>query len=83
MNYIAKHLTVNSFSLFIEGMGEWRVSHKTHYQSVIQTYKDESWGAFQKSEMIGRTIARPVILTMKSAFSRGFCWKTISFLYTI
>ena len=39
MNYTAKHLTVNSVSLFIEGMGE---RHKTHYQSIIEAYKGES-----------------------------------------
>lgn len=75
MNYTEKHLTVNSFSLFIEGMGEWRVLHETHYQSIIQAYKDKSWDAFQKSEMIGRIIAGPVILTMRSAFSKGFLLK--------
>ena len=42
MYYTAKNLTVNSFSVFIEGMGEW---HKTHYQCIIQAYKGESGGA--------------------------------------
>ena len=42
MYYTAKHLTVNSFSVFVEVMGEW---HKTHYQCIIQAYKGESWGA--------------------------------------
>ena len=40
-------------------------------------------GAFQKSELAGRTMTGPVILTMKSAFSKSFCWKTISFVHAI
>ena len=43
----------------------------------------ESKGPFHLSELAGRTITGQVILTMKSAFSKGFCWKTISFLHTI
>ena len=42
-----------------------------------------SKGAFHLLELAGRTIAGPVILTMNSAFSEGFCWKTISFLHTV
>ena len=34
---------------------------------------DDTKGAFYLSELAGRTIARPVILTMKSAFSKNFC----------
>ena len=34
---------------------------------------DDTKGAFYLSELAGRTIARPVILTMKSAFSKVFC----------
>ena len=33
----------------------------------------ESKGAFHLSELAGRTITGPVIMTMKSAFSKGFC----------
>ena len=40
-------------------------------------------GRFRSLELAGRTIAGPVILTMNSAFSEGFCWKTISFLHTV
>ena len=40
-------------------------------------------GAFHLSELASRTITGTVILTMKSAFSRGFCWRTISFLHTV
>ena len=38
-----------------------------------------SLGAFQKSELIGWTIAGPVVLTMKNVFSKSFCWNTISY----
>ena len=34
---------------------------------------DDTRGALYLSELAGRTIARPVILTMKSAFSKNFC----------
>ena len=40
-------------------------------------------GAFQKSELAGRTMARPDILAMKQAFFKRLCWKTISFVYNI
>ena len=43
----------------------------------------ETKGAFHLLELASRTISEPVILTMKSAFSKGFCWRTISFLYAI
>ena len=34
------------------------------------------------SELAARTIARPVSLKMKEAFSKSFCWKTISLVHT-
>ena len=42
-----------------------------------------SKGVFHLSELAVRTVAGSVILTAKSAFSEGFCWKTISFLHTV
>ena len=39
-------------------------------------------GTFQKSELAGPTIAEPVILTMKQAFSKSFAEQKISFLHT-
>ena len=35
-------------------------------------------GAFQKSELTGRTIAELVILTMNSVFSKIFIFETVS-----
>ena len=49
---------------------------------VTEKY-EPSKGAFHLLELAGRTIAGPVILTMNSAFSEGFCWKTISFPHTV
>ena len=40
-------------------------------------------GAFQKSELAGQTMAEAVIFTIKQAFSKSFCWKTISFVHSI
>ena len=44
---------------------------------------EPSKGAFHLLELAGRTIPGPVILTMNSAFSEGFYWKTISFLHPV
>ena len=35
--------------------------------------RPETWGAFHLSELAGRTITGPVIVTMKSAISKCFC----------
>ena len=40
-------------------------------------------GTIHLSELAGQTIAWPVSLKMKQAFSKSFCWKTISFVHTI
>ena len=40
-------------------------------------------GAFQKSELAGRTMVGPDILAIKWALSKRFCWKTISFVHNI
>ena len=42
-----------------------------------------SYGAFQKSELAGRTMVEPVILNMKQPFSKSFCRKTIFFVHAI
>ena len=40
-------------------------------------------GAFQISKLAGRTMAGPVILKMKSTFSKSFWWKMVSFVHAI
>ena len=35
--------------------------------------KEDTKSTFHLSELAGRTITGPVIVTMKSAFSKGFC----------
>ena len=40
-------------------------------------------GAFQISKLAGQTIAGPVILKMKSTFSKSFWWKMVSFVHAI
>ena len=42
-------------------------------QQTLLKKKSYSQGAFHLSELAGRTIAGQVILTMKSALSKGFC----------
>ena len=62
------------------------VSNNAHHKRVItiknkRVFRNDALdmcgyltkGAFHLSELAGRTIGGPVILTMKSAFSEGFC----------
>ena len=49
----------------------------------ISSIKRVTKGAFQKSELAGRTMAGPDILAVKYTFSKKFCWKTISFVHNI
>jgi len=46
-------------------------------------FQGETTGTFQKLELTSQTIARHVILTTKNAFSKRFCWKSLSFVPTI
>jgi len=48
-----------------------------------KTYPAITKSAFHLTELVGRTIALPVSLKMKQAFSKSFGWKTISFVHTI
>ena len=52
--------------------------------NTLKTTQDRQYkDAFQKSELAGRTMAGPVILKTKKAFSKSFWRKAISFVYTI
>ena len=43
---------------------------------IMHNVLNNTNGTFHLSELAGRTIARPVNLTMKSAFSKGFAEKS-------
>ena len=47
--------------------------HLCFIRFMIKDKHYVSRGAFHLSELAGRTIGGPVILTTKSAFSEGFC----------
>ena len=53
------------------------------FHPQIQKLELHTKDAFQKSELAGRTMAGPVILKTKKAFSKSFWRKAISFVYTI
>ena len=49
--------------------------------NTLKTTQDRQYkDAFQKSELAGRTMAGPVILKTKKAFSKSFWRKAISFV---
>ena len=68
------------FSQLILQGNVWR---SDRYRGLKPLFQGETVGAFQKLELTGRTIARHVILTTKNAFSKRFCWKSLSFVPTI
>ena len=82
---------LNIFHVYINGSFNLAVNtphHRLLFSEVIifnQSSFETILKALSKSQnyVAGRTMAGPVISTLKQAFSKSFCWNIISFVYTI